>query len=405
MKIAIIGCGYAADLYMETLRNHPALELVAACDINETRRDAFANHYGVQMYEGVDALLSQSEAELVLNLTDPRSHYAVGRACLEAGRHLYSEKPLTTEYETALELVELAKSRGLSISGAPCNLHSETADAVRRALADGEVGTIGAVLAEMTDGPLLSKRFQDWRSASGACWPYKDEFELGSAIQHAGYCITWLIDLVGAVERVMGSAAVCHPEKGVYLPPERMGADFTVSVLEFRSGVVARVTCDLVAPRTDRSMHFIGDKGTLTVEDVWAYDSAVYFTPIGRGGDTIPQQLRRGLERKVDRVVRRVLPGHRWPGRRLRLPDSKSHLTKDARMDLARGPALQAQAIRAGHQPRISAELVLHATEVTLAMQYPNKFGSPYLVRSNLFDLPSRHANATSPCRSVRSFG
>jgi hypothetical protein len=63
-------------------------------------------------------------------------------------------------------------------------------------------------------------------------------------------------------------------------------------------------------------------------------------------------------------------------------------------MDFARGPALQAQAIRAGQRPRISAELLLHVTEVALAMQYPDKFASPYLVRSNLLDWPTRKAIA-----------
>lgn len=392
MRIAIVGCGYVADFYMETLRNHPALDLVAACDTAPERRAAFSAHYGVRMYDDVQSLLQHSDAELILNLTDPRSHYAVSRACLEAGRHLYSEKPLTLEYETALELVKLAESRGLSISGAPSNVLSETADGVRQALATGEVGVVRAVFAEMSVGSVLAKSFRSWRSASGASWPYADEFELGDIVEHSGYCLALLADLFGPVKRVQSFSALCYPDKYSRPPLKRLGPDLAIAALEFCSGVVARLTCDSVATRSDRSLHIVGDKGTLTVEDIWHYDSPVYLTPLETDGDTIPRRLRRRLGREVDRLLRRMIPGQRWTGRRIAVAGTKGHLTRDARMDYARGPARQAEAIRAGQRPRVSADLLLHVTEIALAMQLPEKCPSPYLVRSSLPDWPFREA-------------
>ncbi len=391
MRIAIVGCGYVADFYMETLPNHPMLQLVAACDVDPRRREAFSAHYGVRMYDNVHALLEGSDAELVLNLTDPRSHYAVSRACLEAGRHLYSEKPLTLEYETALELVQLAQSRGLSISGAPSNVLSETADGLRQVLAAGEAGIVRAVFADMSVGSVLAKNFRDWRSASGASWPYADEFELGDIVEHSGYCLALLVDLFGPIKRVQSFSAVCYPAKpGGQL--RRVGPDFAVAALEFCSGVVARLTCDSVATRGDRSLHVIGDKGTLTVEDIWHYDARVYFTSLDVDGDTILRRLRQRVGREVDRLLRRMFPGQRWTGRRVPVPATKGRLTKYARMDYARGPARQAEAIRAGQRPRISAELLLHVTEIALAMHESDKCPSPYLVRSTVPDWPFRQA-------------
>jgi predicted dehydrogenase len=392
MRTAIVGCGYVADFYMETLPNHPALKLVAACDIEPRRCEAFSAHYGVGMYESVQSLLERSDAELILNLTDARSHHAVSRACLEAGRHVYSEKPLTTDYETAVELVKLAESRGLSISGAPCNVLSEAADGVRHALAAGTAGVVRAVFAEMSIGSVLSKNFRNWRSASGAHWPYTNEFEQGDIIEHSGYCLALLVDLFGPIERVQSFSAVCYPHKHGIQPLKRLGPDFGILALEFRSGVVARVTCDSVATRSDRSLHIIGDKGTLTLEDVWHCDSPVYFTPLEQDGDTVPRRLRRRLGREADRLVRRVLPGQHWKGRRMPVPDAKGHLTKYARMDYARGPAKQAEAIRAGRRPRVSAELLLHVTEIVVAAQCPDRFPSPYAMRSSLSDWPFRQA-------------
>jgi predicted dehydrogenase len=394
MRIAIVGCGYVADFYMETLRNHPVLELVAACDTDPQRRGAFSAHYGVRMYEDVHSLLQHSDAELVLNLTDPRSHYAVSRACLEAGRHLYSEKPLTMEYESALELVQLAESRGLSISGAPSNVLSEAAEGVRQALAGGAAGVVRAVFAEMSVGSVLAKNFRSWRSASGASWPFVDEFELGDVVEHSGYCLALLADLFGPIKRVQSFNAVCYPDKPGGQQLKRPGPDLAIAALEFCSGVVARLTCDSVATRSDRSLHIVGDKGTLTVEDIWRYDAPVYFTPLEADGDTLPRRLRRRFFREADRLVRYLLPGQRWMGQRVPVPATKGHLTRYARMDYARGPAQQAEAIRAGRRPRVSAELLLHVTEIALAMRFPDKFPSPHLVRSILADWPFRVAVA-----------
>ena len=392
MRIAIVGCGYVADFYMETLRNHPGLRLVAACDTDPQRRAAFSAHYGVRTYDGVHSLLQHSGAELILNLTDPRSHYAVSRACLDAGRHLYSEKPLTMEYETALELVQLAESRGLSISGAPANVLSEAADALRQALAAGDAGVVRAVFAEMSVGSVLAKNFRSWRSASGASWPYADEFELGDIVEHSSYCLALLVDLFGPVKRVQSFSAVCYPHKPGCQPLKRLGPDLAIAALEFCSGVVARLTCDSVATRSDRSLHIVGDKGTLTVEDIWRYDAPVYFTPLEADGDTLPRRLRRRLVREADRLVRHLLPGQRWTGRRIPVPATTCHLTKYARMDYARGPARQAEAIRAGQRPRVSPELLLHVTEIALAMRFPEKLPSPHLVRSTIADWPFRTA-------------
>ena len=384
MKIAIVGCGYVADFYMETLPNHPELELVAVCDINPERRAAFAAYYGVRVYESVNELLAHSDAELILNLTDPNSHALISRASLSAGRHVYSEKPLAMDFDTARELMELAESRGLSISGAPCSLYSEAADNVRRAFTSGDTGVVRAVFAEMSDGRPSLASMRNWRSASGAPWPYASELALGSTIQHAGYSITLLMDFFGPVKRLHSFGSVCCPDTQTELQLGHMSPDFTVSVLEFQSGVVARVTCDRVATRRDRSMHFIGDKGTLTIKDVWRYDAPVYFTPMESDGTTLRSRFRRRLDREIRLIADHFLPGQHWRGFRLPSPPAAGHLTKDAGMDFARGPARQARAIVERRQPLISAELLLHVTEIALVMQYPAKYGSPYNPRSKL---------------------
>ena len=104
MKIAIVGCGFVADFYVRTLPNHPNLEIVGVMDINPERAKKFSSHFSLPLFYTLEELLQKSGADLVLNLTNPRSHYVVSKACLDVGKHVYSEKPLAMVYEEAKEL-------------------------------------------------------------------------------------------------------------------------------------------------------------------------------------------------------------------------------------------------------------------------------------------------------------
>ena len=127
MNIAIIGCGFVADYYAVTLAGYPHLSIVGVADRDSARTAAFSTRYGTPVYSSLDALLEDDRVDLVVNLTNPRSHFEVSKACLEAGKHVYSEKPLAMDLSDASALVDLARDRGLSIASAPCSLLGETA--------------------------------------------------------------------------------------------------------------------------------------------------------------------------------------------------------------------------------------------------------------------------------------
>ncbi len=93
MKIAVVGCGYVFDHYMETLPDHPELELAGVFDRDPDRLQTVGTYFGIPTYGSLDELLADRGVELVVNLTDPDSHYPVSKAALLAGKHVYSEKP------------------------------------------------------------------------------------------------------------------------------------------------------------------------------------------------------------------------------------------------------------------------------------------------------------------------
>lgn len=352
--VGIVGCGFVADYYISTLEAYDDLEVVGVTDRDRARAARFAQHHGLEHLASYEELLADPRVEIVANLTNPRSHAEVTEAALRAGKHVYSEKPLAMRLDQATQLVQLAAERQLLLSSAPCSLLGETAQTLWRAVRDRRVGTVRLVYAEMDEGLVHRMPFASWTSASGAPWPARDEFEIGTVIEHAGYVVSWLPAMFGPAETVTGFAERLIPDKAGVATD---GTDFSVAVIRFASGVIARITCSLIAPH-DHSVRVVGDKGVLSIDDTWFYDS--------------PVRVRRSVN---------LGPRHQWlPRRRIRLlgRPQRYRYRGTQQMDFARGLADLADAIRQQRAPRLSAEYCLHSTEIVLAMDQALRERSTY---------------------------
>lgn len=103
MRFGILGCGYVSDSYLLTLANHPEISLVGCHDLDPARSEKFAAFAGIRNFRSLDEMLAESSLDAVVNLTNPRSHFETTQACLEAGKHVYSEKPLGMSLTEAQE--------------------------------------------------------------------------------------------------------------------------------------------------------------------------------------------------------------------------------------------------------------------------------------------------------------
>jgi predicted dehydrogenase len=382
MKMAVLGCGYVADFYMATLPHYPDLELVGAFDRNPGRNVAFAKFYRTRAFESLDAMLADPAVELVLNLTNPREHFPTTRACLEAGKHVYSEKPLAMNSTEARELVELARARGLSLAAAPCSLLCETAQTLWKAVQDGVVGPVRLVYANFDDGMVHRMNPTRWRNPSGAHWPARDEYEVGCTYEHAGYVLTWLAAIFGPARRVTSFASCQVADKGV--PVETMAPDFTVGCIEYANGVVARVTCNIVAP-IDKSITIVGENGVLRTDYVRNDASPVYLrkTPSNRIVKRIGSRASSARDR-VEQALRLPFSVGLRMERRYRFARRPNYRTVSGnkRVDFLRGPSEQASALRDGRPCRLSPELGLHLVELIETLQYPERFERPRPIAS-----------------------
>jgi len=343
-------------------------------DRDEERAERFARFYHLHRYRTLEEVLADARVELVVNLTNPSSHYPVSRAALLAGKHVYSEKPLSTRFEEARELVELAEARALSIAGAPCGLLGEAAQTMWKAIREGKLGKVRLAYAEIDGGPVHLETYRDWISESGSPWPYQDEFETGCTLEHAGYYLTWLCGFFGPARRVTSFAATLVPDKGV--PLRVITPDYSVGCIEFGEGVVARITCGIYAPH-EQGIRVVGDGGVMSAVDCWDYGTPIHFharTPLGIRGEKRPRLARLlGIGPRRLKLVRPV--SFRWK-------------SKGANpMDFARGIAEQASALSERRPSRISARFTLHVNEIVLALQDPAGMGSPRVLATT-FDPP-----------------
>lgn len=346
--VSIIGVGYVADLYMRSLETYPNIRVKSVYDRNPERLSNFCDYWGVRGSKSLNDLLETSDdSGIVLNLTNPSEHYGVSLACLEAGRHVYSEKPLALKMEDAYALHAKAVKTGLYLASAPCSILGEAAQTLWRAVRDEVVGKPLVVYAELDDDFVPQAPYRKWMSESGAPWPYEDEFRVGCTLEHAGYYLTWLMAMFGSVTTVVAASSNLIKNK---LSTDDTAPDFSVAIIFFENGVVARLTCSIIAPH-DHRLRIIGSRGVLEMNESWNNDAAVRF----RRRFVIRRRL---INSPISKRIRLKGVTHPKVGRR-----------GAAAMNFALGPAEMLLAIEEGRRSRMSADFALHLNEVTLAIQ------------------------------------
>ncbi|CUH64775.1 1,5-anhydro-D-fructose reductase [Thalassovita gelatinovora] len=346
--VALIGCGFVADLYMRSLQSVPHVQVVGAFDIDVERAGAFSAHWGVTRFAVLEDLFAALPRDgVVLNLTNPDAHFEVNRACLQAGFHTYSEKPLAMRMDQARDLHQLASEKGLLLASAPCSVLGQAAQTLAHAVRNGVAGTPRLIYAELDDGFIPQAPVESWISESGAPWPYEDEFRVGCTLEHAGYYLGWLIAMFGTVRRVVAASGQTIPDKkGI----TDTAPDFSVATLFFETGPMVRLTCSIVAPH-DHRIRVIGDKGVLQVKKAWANGAPVKFHKRFR-------IRRRLIDSPLGKRVSLHGPSHPMVGR-----------WGAASMNFALGPVEMLGAIAENRPCRLSADFALHLNEVTLAIQ------------------------------------
>ncbi len=359
---------------MPSIKRYSHLDLVAVTDRNPERAKAFGNYHGIEICPTTEALLSDYNIDLVVNLTNPNSHFEVTKMCLESGKHVYSEKPMTVELSDAQKLFDLAYRKGLYLSSAPCGVLGETAQTLWRALRSGIIGKPRVVYAEFDDGPVQLQNPETWHTVSGAPFPFRDEFQVGFPISHAGYYLTWFAAFFGPAKTITAYSDCLWPDKTVISgePLHVSNPDISVACITFESGVIVRLTLSLLGPH-NHTMQIIGDKGILKVEEVLNFSAPVY---VDKYSKFKFRAQRYPIAERYPFIKAWFDPNYK------EYPPVKKFSWKKRnarhRQDYARGVAELANAITENRLSRLPADYCLHITELVWAIQ--NVPDTPYKV-------------------------
>lgn len=264
MKIGLIGPGDISNKYVDNLKKYPHLVEVygvAARNLEKTKRRAA--ELGIpNVYESPEAMLADPEIDIILNLTTPDVHAKYNLAALEAGKHVYSEKPLAATYEEGCAIMNLAAEKGLSVCCAPDTFMGGRLQAMRAAIDDGMIGRVTS-----GDVCMLAHGWECYHPNVGFYYRQGG----GPALDMGPYYLTALVSLLGPVEAVTAmtnrATETRHiPSTGEELPVE---IDTHVAgVLRFKSGAIVNVTLsfdvwDSARPRFE----LYGTKGTLIMPE------------------------------------------------------------------------------------------------------------------------------------------
>ncbi len=361
-RVGIVGCGNIAPVYVHTLKALGWVEVAAFADGLAERAEAFAAKHGGRALS-FDDLVADPDIDAVVNLTPAFAHGAVSRRVIEAGKALFSEKPLGIDFDEGRGLVELAAARQQRLGCAPDTFLGAGLQAARSAIDRGLIGEPLAANAFMLQfGP-------EW-------WHPNPEIFYGPGggplFDMGPYYVTALTHLLGPARAVMGSARTGIPDRVIH-SKGRVGdvvvttvPTHAASIIDFASGAIATMVTsfDVKASRY-RNIEIYGTEATLAIPD-----------PNTFGG---PLKLRSVIAED-------------W--RDLPLP------TPNIPQQRGIGLADMLSATTAGRAHRASAELALHVLEIlsatlrssaegrrvelttTCELSLPMRFGLP----ANTFD-------------------
>ena len=285
VRIGVIGCGSISTHYLQAAQDYPVLDVIACADIDHAAAERLGAEFGLQTM-GVDDLLARDDIEAILNLTVPGAHAPVNLAALQAGKHVYCEKPFAVDPTAGAEVLALSRKRGLRVGCAPDTFLGAGHQTVRGLLDAGRIGRVVAASAiVMGHGP------EGWHSNPAFFYAPGGgpHFDLGP------YFLTALVHALGPVRTVTAMAGRAFETRTVGSGPNE-GAVVPVQVnthlsgtLEFASGCIGTIAMSFdVWHHTHPGLELYGTAGSISAPDPNGFGGPVTVADPGSEWEEVP---------------------------------------------------------------------------------------------------------------------
>lgn len=263
--IGVIGCGMISNTYLENLTRFPDTEVLILGDLNVELARSRAEEHGVPRWGSSEDVFGNPDVELVVNLTVPAAHADIAARAIAAGKHVWSEKPISIDRESGRDLLAQAAREGLLVGVAPDTVLGPGVQSARRAISRGDIGEpLSAQTVMQYIGPDVFHPNPEFLFAKGA----------GPLYDIGPYYLTALVQVFGSVRSVaaVGSRGRAHR---TVKAGDRAGATFEVEVpthvsaiASFVGGGVSQTLLSFDSPLTRLGVvEITGTEGTLIVPD------------------------------------------------------------------------------------------------------------------------------------------
>ena len=336
--IAVVGCGNISDQYLQNLVRFPDIAVLACADLDVKRAAAQAAKYGVPRSVDLAAVLAMPDVELIINLTIPAVHARVALQAIEAGKHVYGEKPFALSVQEARTVTATAEQRGVQLGNAPDTFLGAGLQTARRLIEEGRIGTpISAKASFAYPGPDAWHPGPEFLFQEGG----------GPLLDMGPYYLTALVQMLGPVKTVSGFSSRAQRKRTIGSGP-RAGETFDVTVdtqilalLEFASGPIATATFSFDAPTAFIELEVQGTEAVIRPPDPNYFAGSVFL-------------CKKDMNKTKPGEWLKVPAETDWA----EIPASGSAEGRGmGALDMARG-------LRSGGKPRASAELAIHVLDV-----------------------------------------
>jgi predicted dehydrogenase len=268
--VAVIGAGNISKAYLDNLTVFPDLKVHVIADLFEEAAEARAKEYGIAEFGSPELALNHPDVEIIVNLTIPAAHVEVATAAVNAGKHVWTEKPFSLDRESGLALLKTADAAGIRLGTAPDTFLGAGLQTARRIIERGDIGTpLTALTMFQTPGPESWHPNPSFLFSRGA----------GPLFDMGPYYVTALVQTFGSVRKVAAIGSKAKEVRVVGSGP-KAGEEFAVEVpthvsamLKFEGGASSHSVFSFESPRLRMGfVEITGTEGTLEVPDPNYFD-------------------------------------------------------------------------------------------------------------------------------------
>jgi len=263
LQVGIIGAGFIGRQHIEAIRRIPNTEVVVLCEHDGTLARKIADEYGIaHSFGDVDAMIADVKLDVVHNCTPSNMHYGINKKLLNAGIHLYCEKPLTLTSEESEELVELVTAKGLKAAVNFNYRHNAMVEEMKERIVSKEIGDVWYLSAEYLQDWLLKETDFDWRVETEFGGNTRAIADIGS---HCFDTIQYMLD--DQITAVRAKRYTLHPTRKNHAGVEVVVENEDAALVQIRmaSGVegVVRVSQVSAGKKNDLNVIVEGTKQAL----------------------------------------------------------------------------------------------------------------------------------------------